>query len=772
MTETGTTYQESINQGHSAAWDQDWERAASFYKAAISEKPDDPNAINNLALALFELGDFSESLNNYLRVIELTPDDPGPMEKAATLYEILKKPEIGSKVAIQAAELYLAREDIDKALENWSRSVAMNPENIIAHSRLAVVYERLNRIPQAVREYLHIASLMQHEGDREKAVQVVNRALKLNPQDDEASQALTMINDNIPLPKPSRPQGGTGQLSEATLKLLEEPDTEPTQDSTPVEEASQKALADLAALFFEQSTEDFTIPKPHTGGLSAIVDGTGPLYAKNVDKNQLMLHLGQVVESLTSGENEQAEVDLEQVIEIGLHHPAAYFYLGLIRMNNNRLESAIRHLKRAVSHMDYSLGSRLLLAEGYQHKEDIISAAIESLEALKFADCLLVSREHSDSLRQLYEPLIEAQEQTTTDDGCENICNTVADMLQRPDWRQHIKDVRKELFQFDDGTPRPIAEILTEAYSSQVVVALGEIRQLARDGRRIAAVEEAFFALNDAPTYLPLHTSIAELLLSGNQIQAAVEKLLVIARSYSVRGETGRAIDILKRVVEISPMDIEARRSLVDQLVSRGQAEDAAQEYINMAEVYYSMAELTEARKTYTRALRFVEQSGLGESWQIRILHCIADIDVQSLNWRQGLTIYQKILKSRPDDIDANRSLIDLNFRLGERTQALTAITALINTLNAKNRIEDAISFIEKLIEDWPEQAVIKESLADQYIKLGRNEDAIKQLEAARSIFFAAQDKESSIYVIKKIIDLNPRNITKYQQLLERIQLN
>jgi len=770
MNETETRYQEAINQGHSAAWDQDWEKAASFYKAAISEKPDDPNAINNLALALFELQDFSKSLSYYLKVIELTPDDPGPMEKTATLYEILKKPEIGSKVAIQAAELYLAREDIDKALENWSRSVAMNPENIIAHSRLAVVYERLNRIPQAVREYLHIASLMQHEGDREKAVQVVNRALKLNPQDDEASQALTMINENIPLPKPSRPQGGTGQLSEATLRLLEEPEAEPSYDLTPVEETSQKALADLAALFFEQSTEDFTSQKPQTGGLSAIVNGTGPLYAKNIDKNQLMLHLGQVVESLTSGENDQAEVDLEQAIEIGLHHPAAYFFLGLIRMNNDRLESAIRYLKRAVSHMDYALGSRLLLAEGYQQKEDFKSAAVEYLEALKLADCHLVSQEHSADLRQLYEPLIEAREQTTTDDGCDNICDTVADMLQRPNWRQHIKDIRKELFQFDDGIPRPIAEIVTEAYSSQVVVALGEIGQLAREGRRIAAVEEAFFALNEAPTYLPLHISIAELLLSGNQIQAAVEKLLVIARSYSVRGETGRAIDILKRVIEISPMDLEARHSLVDQLVSRGQDEDAAQGYISMAEVYYSMAELTEARKTYTRALRFVEQSGLGESWRIRILHCIADIDVQSLNWRQGLTIYQKILTSRPDDIDANKSLIGLNFRLGERKQALTAISKLVNTLNARSRVEDTVSFLENLSEDWPEQALIKESLADQYILLGRNEDAINQLEAARSIFFAAQNKDSSINVIKKIIDLNPRNIAKYQQLLERIQ--
>ena len=74
------------------------------------------------------------------------------------------KPDIGSKIAIKAAELYLNTGDVEKAIENWSRAVVINPESVVAHSRLAVVYERLRRIPQAVREYLHLASLMQHSG--------------------------------------------------------------------------------------------------------------------------------------------------------------------------------------------------------------------------------------------------------------------------------------------------------------------------------------------------------------------------------------------------------------------------------------------------------------------------------------------------------------------------------------------------------------------------------------------------------------------------------
>ncbi len=39
MSEQENTYQEAMNQGHSAAWDQDWELAAEYYTAAIETHP-------------------------------------------------------------------------------------------------------------------------------------------------------------------------------------------------------------------------------------------------------------------------------------------------------------------------------------------------------------------------------------------------------------------------------------------------------------------------------------------------------------------------------------------------------------------------------------------------------------------------------------------------------------------------------------------------------------------------------------------------------------
>ena len=51
-----------LNQGHSAAWDKNWDQAAIYYQQALNEIPDHPQALNNLGLALFELQQFDQAL--------------------------------------------------------------------------------------------------------------------------------------------------------------------------------------------------------------------------------------------------------------------------------------------------------------------------------------------------------------------------------------------------------------------------------------------------------------------------------------------------------------------------------------------------------------------------------------------------------------------------------------------------------------------------------------------------------------------------------------
>ena len=113
-------YQKAMNDGHSAAWDQDWKIAASAYRKALQEFPDQPKALNSLGLALYQLGQFEEALGIYQHVAKLSPDDPVAFEKVAQISERVGDLNAAVDASLNAAELFLNQREVDKALETWS----------------------------------------------------------------------------------------------------------------------------------------------------------------------------------------------------------------------------------------------------------------------------------------------------------------------------------------------------------------------------------------------------------------------------------------------------------------------------------------------------------------------------------------------------------------------------------------------------------------------------------------------------------------------------
>lgn len=761
-------FQQAMNQGHSAAWDQLWDRAVSYYRQALDEFPDHPQALTSLGLALYELQEYDQSLQAYLRAAKVMVGDPLPLEKVAQLYERLGNLEQACQASLAAAEFYMKNREPNRAIENWLRVTVLRPENMQAHSRLALVYERMGEKHKAVNEYLALASLLQTAGDMERAVKAVTQALKILPDNEEVAAALSLLSEQKPLPKPARPRGGTAPLRMSQVRQLDSIQGEDELESglDPVSETRQTALTVLAGMLFDGGDED-------PGGrrdLQAMVSGSGSL-PRPVDRTRIILHLSQVVDLQTNGQLSQAAGELERAIAAGLEHPAAFFDLGFLKVESGQAENAVQHLQLAVKHPAFALGGHLLLADIYQKTRRTREAALEYLEALKAADMQMVAEEDSGDLAQLYEPLIEAQKQLSDADLQTRLCENISSLLVRPDWREHLTRARSQLPVRPAGSPpMPLAEIMTVARSSQVIDTIANIHELANRGDLRAAMEEAYFALQSAPTYLPLHSFMGELLLKQGRMQDAIAKLLVVARSYAVRGDTQRAIELYRRILTLAPMDMGARKLLIDQLVERGQVPLAIAEYLSLTEVYYNLADLNMVRKTYTEALHLAQQSKVDRSWRVKILHGMADIDLQSLDWRQALRIYEQIRTMQPDDEKSRASLIDLNFRLGQEAQAIGELDNYITYLCGVGQDDQAIQFVENLINENPDRLQVHQRAADLYRQAGRTQDAIRHLDLLGEALLNADNLTGAVQVIESILDLDPPNKIDYQQLLLQIR--
>lgn len=770
MTRRQEVFQQAMNQGHSAAWDQLWDRAAAFYRQALQEYPDHPQALNSLGLALIELQEYDEALICYQKAARAAPEDPIPLEKVAQLSERMGNLDQASQASLRAAELYLKNREVNKAIENWERVTRLSPENLLAHSRLALVYERISEKHKSVAEYLAAASLLQTSGQPEKAIQAVNQALKILPNNEEALNALNLLRDFKQLPRPSRRRGGTAPLRMSQVRQMQPPQAVIQPELDPVSMARQKALTVLAGMLFD-SAEEETEDTGARRGLQDIVTGIAGLAQKPADRNRMVLHLSQVVDLQTQGDFSQALEELKRAMDVGLDNMAAVYNLGYLYLQTGRAESAIRQLQTAVKHPDYALASRLILGDLYRKRGQAKEASLEYLEALKLADIQLVAPEFGNDLRQLYDLLIESHHQQTNPAILERICDNIHQMLMRSDWRAQLRRAREQLpGQDGKGPPIPLAEILIEARSSEVIASIAAMHDMIARSQPRSAMEEAFYALQDAPTYLPLHAIMGEILYQQGEMAGAVEKFGVISRAYATRGDVQQAISYARRIVELSPTDLNARGRLIEQLLSFGRAEAAIEEYMQLAEVYYSLADLNMARKTYTEALRTAQQTNLDRSLRVRILHRMADIDVQSLDWRQALRVLEQVRTLQPDDFDARSQIIGLNIRLGQEPQALAEVDNSIAHFSSSNQADQLIKFMEGLVAEYPQNIPIRRRLVDVYRDLGRTTDAINQLDSIGDILLDAGDRGAAVQTVEMIISMDPPNKAEYQHLLEQIK--
>ncbi len=769
-------FQKAMNQGHSAAWDGMWDQASFCYREALEQFPDNPKALTSLGLAAIELQQYEEALACYRRASVITPQDPLPIDKVGQISERLGRLDDATRAALQAADLYIKDHEIEKAIENWIRVTRIKPENLAAHSRLAMIYERLGRKEDAVSEYLVVASLVQRAGDMVKASQAVNYAFKIMPESSEARQALSIIKANQLLPKPLRPHGGTGPVLMEKVRQFESEKTTVDEKTLldPITDARQKTLVLLAGILFDDG-DKHALDQGSRHELMSITRTTETQASTPDDlgPGRMSVHLGQAIDAQTQKRDDDAVEELQKAIDAGLIQPAAHFDLGLLLFNCQKFEPALASLRLSVRHPDYSLASRLLLGGSLRKLERLNEAAVEYLEALKLADSTAtVDPQDANEMIQLYETLIDTQGQQIDPKTSEDLCANIAALLERPDWRNQLIQARKQLPEQTKGsTPLPLAEIMLQSHSSQVVESLAVIHSMVDADQIRTAMEIAFFTLSFAPGYLPLHVEIGELLLKEGFLQEAIQKFSIVAQVYNVRGKADQAVRLFRRIIQLNPMDLSVRSLLIDSLVLQGSVDEAIREDLDLADTYYRLTEWDSARKTYMDALRLAQQSSSNRKWSTKILAKIADIDMQRMDWRQALRVFEQIRILQPDDSKVRLNLIDINFRIGQENTAVTELDSYIHYLDSQGQVEKAIHFLEDIVAERSSKLELQRRLAELYQKAGRIDKAIETMDTMGDLLISAGNKTGAINVIQAILNLNPPNADEYQKLLLQLKI-
>lgn len=751
-------YTHSMRQGHSAAWDQRWDQAAKFYREALTEVPDDYLALNSLGLALMEQSQFDEALQVYRKAAKRSPEDPAPQENMAKIYEAQNRIEEAVLLSFQAADLYLKAHNADRAVQNLQRVSAYRPQNMRAHTQLAVIYERIGRLPSAVKEYLAAATITQHNGDAQTARQMVDYALKIQPNNQEAISAYERVRSGKLLPEYN--PGKSGPLNRSSMRDGNR-SREPLRD--PVEDATHYALGIIADLVLDPSETNPLFQSLH-------ISETGNQNKTEADRIAALNHLLAAVEAHSRGRSVQAAGEAEKAIASGVVHPAVYYLLGFLSHKSD-VQKSLQALARSATDSRLAMASELLIGEALEEQKDYLDAVSAYLRAMYEADATTLPVEMSAALRLQYRQINEQITKMQDPERMQYVCRSISGQIMRRGWRQQVLGIRQLLPPASiEAPPNALVMLMLLPNSGQIVAGLSRAQRLVSNSALLPALEELYYDLQLAPSETLLHELIATMMIKRDHLDAAIEKYLLIARKYELEGDRNQAVRVLSQAQQLSPTNLTIRNRLIELLFSLDRRDDAIRQYLDLAETYYRLADLDKSRATYLNVLRLSQKGETNRDWNIEILKRVADIDLQRLDWRQALRIFDQIRGFDPEDMETRASLVELNYRLGQDAAAISELDSAVTYYDQINKIPTAMRMVSSLVAIRPDNTDMQSRLFAVSRRVKNMADAISLLDSYADELLESGNKAAAIVHLETIIALGPPNTMEYRKVLEQLR--
>ncbi len=735
-------FDEAIQKANDSVWDEKWDDAARSYRRALAEFPDDVSALMGYAWALLNAEDLEAALEIYQRLTTLNPSDPGPYERIAEIYERNGDTARAAEIYYEAGQRYGKQGVGSKLVSALEASARLEPHNDKVWRDLLHHYQQQKSVDKAVLAALWLAHLYQ-QAHSDWAIEVCRQMQAFIPREPRIGQTMMLLQSQRPVPEP--PRFETAGALDENLEAL---DMEAQDEGSPVDIARQRALAKLAEAIFAED-------KPQVQGVSQM---------------EVDMLIGKAVDAQTRGDLAAALQAYEQLNKAGVSMPSIHFNLGLLYKEQMRFSEAITQLTKSLSDPEYILGSHFALGESYQAQGDFSEALKHFWEAVKIVDLATIKREHADDLIRVYQSVAQNLVSAGDPDRARHLSESLVDFLGRRGWEDKSLEARKRLDGLSrSGTVLSLGELVSMPGAAAILRSVALAQEYQRRGKVYSALEELFHTLSKASDYLPLHYLLASLLQDAGRIDEALVKFHTIARTYEVRDQTLQALATYREILQSSPIDVVVHKRIIELLTQRGQIDDALSQYLQLADAHYQLAQPERARDVYTEALRLAPRGNPDRQWEIRILHKMADLDLQRLDWLAAIKNNEAILRIDPADERAYLALYRLYPRTGRPHLGLNALDKLIKLYLEARNVDRALIVLEDLIVNEPDSIPLRARGAQLFLNTGKREKALEHLDVLGGLQLDAGQKEAAIKTVTAILALEPSNRDGYVDLYREL---
>lgn len=377
----------------------------------------------------------------------------------------------------------------------------------------------------------------------------------------------------------------------------------------------------------------------------------------------------------------------------------------------------------------------------------------------------------------------------------------------------------------------PVTPIATEGCTEAVAHYVAASGRLLEQGLTYAAVDACHEVIRCDPEFLPIHLRLGEIYEREGRGEEALLKYRTLVDIWVAREQEVAAVDVYFRLIELSNDTLSARAHLAELLRKAGRETDAVTQGLMVASTLFKMGQTNRALEEFRRLLQWAPQSVAVHKEYGHVLFKLERWEAALQEFRRAaqlntsdpvalalLNLTMAVLGTQPRAIwDSLAALIE---RLRAEPQAFAPVQAeyraallvtedallhyLLGVLQqacqqhaaAVHEFEQALGLLKRAEHPLVNAMLVHQMLTDSFLALNQSEAASRHLQAVQQLggvqfpvhaqhafarpwiegefrrrlaaaFLGKQDYDAALRELKRCVQLDPLNFANYRQLAD-----
>lgn len=306
-----------------------------------------------------------------------------------------------------------------------------------------------------------------------------------------------------------------------------------------------------------------------------------------------------------------------------------------------------------------------------------------------------------------------------------------------------------------------------------------------RDGFNVRAIATHKMILRLDPASEVAMRSLAELEAEEGLLMEAKSHYQTLVELYNKQGHKRLASEVFKKLAEIDPQDVKIRYKYAEFLNKQGKADEAAREYVGIADQFIGQGLVDEAIKileqgrpldtseptlkiklaqalslhgNHPQAVKMLEEVRRSHPADTGVLGQLGEAYLASGNTAEAEGAFQQLIDADPTNPDNVLRLAELRIAQSKFDAALEQLTPLVDQKVGANEGPKAAELLNKVLAKDPYHIKTLLKLAEVHTILKQESGRIAAYDSLCEAYNRAGDFEKAVQVAEQLVELDPES--------------